>query len=49
VAAELAYVSRQWLIAYNLEIDEWLITLPAGWRTTAPIAGLAWGELLGFR
>jgi hypothetical protein len=27
VAADLAYVSRQWLIGYYLEIDERLITL----------------------
>jgi hypothetical protein len=49
VAAELAYVSRQWLIGYYLETDECLITLLAGWRMTAPIAGASWGELLGFR
>jgi hypothetical protein len=48
VAPDLAYVSRQWLIGYYLETDEWLITLPARWQVTAPIAGALWDELLGF-
>jgi len=48
VAPDLAYVSRQWLIGYYLEIDERLITLLARWQVTAQIAGAPWDELLGF-
>jgi hypothetical protein len=48
VAPDLAYVSRQWLIGYYLETDEWLTTLLARWQVTAPSAGAPWDESLAF-